>query len=101
VYANRIVKKKERKRKNDPQLSNYMKYIKWIAVTVNLGICYIIQKVVNREQIRFDQKGRVEAEEEEPLNKVRALIYLQESSVWECYLESVSPTHLTLELEWE
>jgi len=40
-----------------------MKYIKWIKITLKLGIYYIAQRmVVNNEQIRFEQKERVEAE---------------------------------------
>jgi len=35
--------------------------------------------VVNSEQIRFDQKKRIEAEER-PLNQTRALIYSKENS---------------------
>jgi len=50
-----------------------MKYVKWIEVTLKLGIRYIIQKVVNSEQIQFYQKERGEAEER-PLSQAHALI---------------------------
>jgi len=55
-----------------------MKYIKWIEV----GTYYIVQKIVNSEQIRFEV-GRVEAEER-PLSQTHTLIcpYIGESSGW-------------------
>jgi len=45
--------------------------------------------MINSEQIRFDQKGQVEAEEaSEP--SVRSYMPRRESFGWECYLESDS-----------
>jgi len=61
------------------------------SYTLKLGICYIVQKMmVNSEQIRFHQKGRVEIKEKTSEPSARSYMPGKESSGWRCYFESGS-----------
>jgi len=78
-----------------------MKYIKWIEVTLKLGIYYIVQKMmVNNEEIRFHQKGRVKGRSRRT-SESSACPYMprRELSEWRYYLESDLSMRLTLGLE--
>jgi len=54
---------------------------------LKFGICYIVQKVVvNKEQIRFHQKGRIRRR----VSELSVYPYMTGEALSECYFESDS-----------